>query len=84
VTTGFFGAHTIASTWVGRLGLQHKGHATSLYMLAYYAGSSLLGSAGGWFWSAAGWPGVTGFVLTLLALALVAAVRLGRTAPDGS
>ena len=84
VTIGFFGAHSTASAWVGRLGLQHKGHAASLYLLAYYAGSSLLGSAGGWFWSAAGWPGVTGFVLTLLALALAAAVRLGRTAPDVS
>ena len=78
VTIGFFGAHSTASAWVGRLGVQHKGHATSLYLLAYYAGSSLIGSVGGWFWSAAGWPGVVGFVLALLALALAAALALER------
>jgi len=27
-----------------------KGHAASLYLLAYYLGSSALGSCGGWFW----------------------------------
>lgn len=84
VTVGFFGAHSTASAWVGRLGLQHKGHAASLYLLAYYAGSSLVGSAGGWVWSAAGWAGVVGFVLTLLALALAAALLLGRAAPKQS
>lgn len=84
VTIGFFGAHSTASAWVGRLGLQHKGHAASLYLLSYYAGSSLVGSAGGWVWSAAGWPGVVGFVLTLLALALAAALQLGRAAPRQS
>jgi YNFM family putative membrane transporter len=80
VTMGFFAAHATASAWVGRLAETTKGHAASAYMLAYYLGSSLVGSAGGWFWSAAGWPGVTGFVLVLLAFALLAALMLGRLA----
>jgi MFS transporter, YNFM family, putative membrane transport protein len=76
VTVGFFVVHAVASGWVGRLATQAKGHAAALYLLAYYAGSSLLGSAGGWFWTGAGWNGVVGFVAALLILALLAALRL--------
>lgn len=76
VTFGFFFAHSIASGWVGMMAKGAKGHASSLYLLTYYVGSSVAGSAGGWFWSAHGWPGVAGFVLVMLALALAAAVRL--------
>ncbi len=71
LTAGFFAVHAVASSWVGRLGGAHKGHATSLYLLAYYLGSSVLGSWGGRWWERAGWPGVVG--LALLALAGVAA-----------
>ena len=80
VTFGFFFAHSIASGWVGMRAKGAKGHASSLYLLAYYVGSSVAGSVGGWFWSAHGWPGVAGFVLLLLALALAAALRLARPA----
>ncbi|MHB8286227.1 MAG: MFS transporter [Caulobacteraceae bacterium] len=78
VTAGFFMAHAVASGWVGRMAVSSKGHASSLYLLAYYLGSSLMGSAGGWFWARAGWRGVAGFVAVLLVVALVAALRLGR------
>ena len=71
LTAGFFALHAVASSWVGRLGGAHKGHATSLYLLAYYLGSSVLGSWGGRWWEHAGWPGVVG--MALLALAGVAA-----------
>jgi YNFM family putative membrane transporter len=85
-TIGFFVAHGIASGWVGRMATGAKGHAASLYLLAYYLGSSLLGSAGGWFWTQAGWGGVVGFVAVLLVAALAVAGRLARlrevTAPD--
>lgn len=78
LTIGFFVAHSVASSWVGRLGGQSKGHAASLYLLAYYLGSSVLGASGGWFWEHAGWPAVAAFALLLLALALVAALVLRR------
>lgn len=55
-TIGYFVAHAVASGWVGRLAAGHKGHASSLYLLAYYLGSSLTGSVGGWFWVHGGWP----------------------------
>jgi YNFM family putative membrane transporter len=78
VTIGFFVAHGIASGWVGRMAQEAKGHAASLYLLAYYLGSSLLGSAGGWFWTKGGWGGVVGFVAVLLIAALSVASRLAR------
>ncbi|MFC6774118.1 hypothetical protein [Methylobacterium gregans] len=73
VTVGFFVAHAVASGWVGRMAAGAKGHAASLYLLAYYLGSSCLGSAGGLFWTHGGWPAVVAFNAGLLALALVAA-----------
>lgn len=76
LTIGFFVSHAVASGWVGRLAATHKGHAASLYLLAYYLGSSVLGSCGGWFWSHGGWPGVAGMTLVLLLVQLGVCVRL--------
>jgi YNFM family putative membrane transporter len=80
-TIGFFGAHSIASAWVGRRAGERRGAAASWYLCAYYLGSSVLGSLGGVAWSRAGWSGVAGFCLALSALALVGGVLLGRVAP---
>lgn len=81
LTFGFFVAHAVASGWVGQLALQSKGHASSLYLLAYYLGSSVLGSAGGWFWQYGRWPALVAFSLVLLVGALALALRLRRLAP---
>lgn len=66
LTIGFFAGHSTASGWVGLLAEHGKGHAAGLYLLGYYLGSSVVGSLGGLFWSAAGWPGVTLMVATVL------------------
>ena len=88
VTMGFFGAHSIASSWVGRRSGANKAAAASLYLLSYYTGASVAGSLGGVFWSRAGWPGVAGFTGALALAALAGAVRLARLRPlpqtDGS
>ncbi len=84
VTFGFFAGHSVASGWVGRLAKQGKGQAAALYLLAYYLGSSLVGSFGGHFWSASGWPGVAGLVATLLAAAFAAALWLRRRERTGA
>jgi MFS transporter, YNFM family, putative membrane transport protein len=76
VTIGFFMSHSVASGWVGRMAAATKGHAASLYLLAYYLGSSLMGSAGGWFWTKGGWTAVSAFTGVLLMIALGAAMRL--------
>lgn len=58
VTVGFFIVHSVASGWIGRLAGAAKGHASSLYLLFYYLGGSLIGAAGGWSWQRGGWTGV--------------------------
>lgn len=80
LTIGFFIAHSVASGWVGRMAAQAKGHAASLYLLAYYAGSSLMGSVGGWAWAHGGWPAVAGFTGALLAAALLLGINVERGA----
>ncbi|WP_414471148.1 MFS transporter [Microvirga sp. M2] len=77
-TIGFFITHSVASGWVGRLAVGSKGHASSLYLLAYYVGSSVMGTVGGWFWAGGGWNAVAGLVAIMLAVALAAALGLGR------
>lgn len=74
VTIGFFGAHSIASSWVGRRARASRGQAAAFYLFFYYLGSSVLGSAGGVAWTGWGWAGVALYcgVLTVLALAIAA------------
>ena len=76
VTFGFFAGHSVASGWVGRLAKDAKGQAAALYLLAYYIGSSVIGSYGGHVWAGHGWNGVAGLVGTLLVIGLLAAIRL--------
>ena len=81
ITASFFAAHSVASSWIGRLAQGAKGHASSLYLLNYYLGASIVGSAGGWFWGAQGWSGVAGFTGLLVAFALAAAIRVAFVVP---
>lgn len=75
-TAGFFGAHAVASGWVPVLAKTGRAQASSLYNLAYYSGSSLLGWAGGFFFQGSGWAGLAGFVGVLMALAALLATAL--------
>ena len=84
LTSGFFVAHSIASGWVGGLANGAKGHASSLYLLAYYLGSSIMGSAGGWFWAYGGWNAVAGFAGMLLVGALLCGLYLWRLASQAA
>ncbi|MGG3324529.1 MFS transporter [Bacillus velezensis] len=65
-TFGFFGAHSIASAWVGRAAGDQRAQASSLYLLAYYIGSSVAGSCGGFFWTHFHWIGIISFISVLL------------------
>jgi YNFM family putative membrane transporter len=81
LTFGFFGAHAVASGWVGRRAQRAKGQAAALYLLAYYLGSSLIGTAGGKLYAPWGWAGVVALVMTCMASALATAAWLWRRAP---
>jgi len=75
-TFGFFGGHSVASSWVGRLATNHKAQASSLYLFFYYVGSSVGGTLGGIFWSNFGWAGVVGLIVFFLVTAFLLSIRL--------
>ncbi len=75
-TFGFFGGHTVASSWVGKLAGKEKSQASSLYLLFYYIGASVLGTLGGKFLEWYGWNGVVLLVSLSLTGALLIAVSL--------
>lgn len=88
VTVGFFGAHTLASGWVGRRAALLPGGspalASALYLCAYYLGSSLAGSGGGVVYDHRGWTGVATYISALLLAAIILAVALRRIPAPGS
>ncbi|WP_034037293.1 MFS transporter, partial [Pseudomonas aeruginosa] len=77
-TFGFFGAHSVASSWIGRRALRAKGQASSLYLFSYYVGSSLAGTLGGVFWHYYGWNGIGLFIGSLLVVAVLVSLHLAR------
>ncbi|MED4753618.1 MFS transporter [Brevibacillus choshinensis] len=81
LTFGFFGSHSIASSWVGRRALHDKAQASSLYLFFYYAGSSIGGTAGGVFWSSFGWGGVVGMIAGFMLIGFVLASQLAKIPP---
>ncbi|MFZ6763633.1 MFS transporter [Pseudoroseomonas sp. WGS1072] len=83
LTFGFFGSHAMASAWVGQWGGAARAQASSLYLFAYYMGASLLGPLGGLAWERGGWAGVAALLSGGLAVALLAALRLGRLPQRG-
>jgi len=83
LTFGFFAGHAVASSWVGRLATHAKGQAAALYLLAYYLGSSVIGSYGGHFWTSFGWAGVAGLICALLLAGLAGAGYLHRRERTG-
>lgn len=75
---GFFLAHSLASSWVGRYAQGARGSASALYLVFYYVGASL---GGFWlepFWRWAGWPGVSVGSWLLLSITLMIAFALWR------
>lgn len=77
-TAGFFGAHATASGWTGQLATVGKAQAGSLYNLAYYAGSSVIGWVGGLAFDAAGWTAVAVVIVILEVVAGLAAAAVLR------
>lgn len=78
ITIGFFVTHSVASGWIGHLAGAEKGHAASLYLLAYYLGSSVLGSIGGSVWQYGKWTAVAVYLAALISLCMAVVLRLPR------
>jgi MFS family permease len=76
-TAGFFAAHSVASGWVSARATDHRAEASSLYLLGYYLGSSIVGACGGVAFAMGGWIGLAGYVAAfLIAGAVLTAVLL--------
>ncbi|WP_426996488.1 MFS transporter [Pseudarthrobacter sp. N5] len=85
-TGGFFAAHAIGSGWTGSIATSGRAQAASLYNLAYYLGSSVIGWAGGLVFQTLGW---TALALSVMGMActtavVVAVVHPASTAPGSS
>lgn len=64
---GFFAAHTTASGWIGIAApANRKATASSLYLLFYYSGSSIIGWTGGFIWTNFQWNGLVGAICFFL------------------
>lgn len=70
-TGGFFAAHSIGAGWTGAIAVSGRAQAASLYNLAYYLGSSVIGWAGGIVFQSLGW---TALAVTVIALGCTTAV----------
>jgi MFS transporter, YNFM family, putative membrane transport protein len=69
MTAGFFAVHGVASGWIparAHAGGVPSGQAASLYLFAYYLGSSVFGSLSGRAWTLDAWPAVAALALLLL------------------
>jgi len=81
MTAGFFVVHGVASGWVpvrAHLGGIPAGQAASLYLVAYYAGSSVFGSLSGAAWTLGAWPAVVLLAAAFVALSGLLATGLRR------
>jgi len=81
LTFGFFGGHSIASSWVGRRTHIAKAQAASLYLFFYYIGSAIVGASGGLLYTAWGWNGVAVLVGIMALSGLTIAWKLRGLVP---
>jgi YNFM family putative membrane transporter len=81
ITFGFFGGHSIVSSWVGRRAGTARAQAAAMYLFSYYLGSSVAGYGGGLFYAAHGWQGLALFVGVLVLAGLLISLRLFALPP---
>ena len=81
LTFGFFAAHSVASSWVGRRVRHARALASAFYLFSYYVGASILGSGSGLVWDAGGWNAVVAVLALLLLLCLGISLYLRRLPP---
>lgn len=82
LTVGFFAGHAVASAAVGRRATHGRAVASGMYLFSYYVGSSVGGTLGGVVFGAAGWSATVGFLVALLAVTAVVALRLRSAGPS--
>lgn len=78
-TFSFFAAHSISSSLVGRLAINNKAQASSLYLFFYYSGSSVLGTLGGAVFAYYDWNGLVILITFFLIIAFILALFVIRS-----
>lgn len=77
---GFFASHTIATGWVGIIAHPNsKAYASSVYLLFYYTGASIIGWFGGTFLSLFEWSGVVFMIWGMLFLTSLIVMVMSRS-----
>ncbi|MGJ4091081.1 MFS transporter [Corynebacterium macclintockiae] len=76
-TATFFPAHSISSAWVGEVARRDRAEASSIYILSYYLGSSIIGWVSGYFF-AHSWGLLVAWLILLTLIALVTALAAMR------
>ena len=88
ITIGFFLGHSVASSSIGPLAGKTKSHASSLYLMFYYMGSSITGTVSGWLWQHQGWNAVASLTIIVASIGLLLAwtgkSSFGTVKPAGS
>jgi len=70
-TAGFFGTHSVASSWVSSRAVGSRGQAAAMYLLGYYLGSSAFGALIGLAYQYDGWPAAAGGIALLFVVGAV-------------
>lgn len=86
MTFAFFAAHSVCSGWAVDGAHRHgmdTARASSLYLIFYYAGSSVSGTLSTQIWSASGWGGVLALTGLWIGLGLACALLLARQTRRG-
>lgn len=78
-TASFFAMHSTASGWIGVVATRDRAEASSMYLLCYYLGSSVLGALAGIVFAALSWPGFIAVAAAVLLVAVAIAVALNRS-----
>lgn len=76
-TAAFFTAHSTASSWVGLAASSDRAEASSMYILSYYLGSSVLGWVSGFFFHH-GWAMLVAWLCALFIAAFTVTLSLHR------
>ena len=80
-TFGFFGAHSTNSIWVGRHAPVARAQAISVYNIAVYTGSGVVGWIAGFIWDGYSWLGVCVLVGSLMAISVAVLLASGKRQP---
>lgn len=78
-TASFFAMHSTASSWIGVVATHDRAEASSMYLMCYYLGSSIIGGAAGIVFTGLPWVGfIAVAALVLLSVVIIAAVLNAR------